>query len=266
MTALSAAETRAAATARTLADMLAVPPPHPGHAGHGPDSPRWDGQSLSSGHLGVAMLHALLARDGSSTRDRALDWFMAALREPIAAAGGAGLWHGAPAVAFALRTAGLRGSEPLLDRLDTAIAGMVTRQVSAAQERITARRRPDPGEFDLVRGLTGLGVYLLARDPQSPHLQAVLSYLVRLTAPVPVADAAASSVPGWWTGHLPDGKPEGDYHDGHSDQGMAHGIAGPLAITTPPVRTPGGRSAPGSPHGRQPRPPPSRRSDPTSSS
>lgn len=213
-----------------MADILAVPPPHPDHADHGPDSPRWDGQSLSSGHLGVAVLHALLARDGSSTRDRALDWFTAALREPIAAAGGAGLWHGTPAVAFALHTTGLPGSEPLSAHLDTDIAAMVTRQVTTAQERITARRRPEPGEFDLVRGLTGLGVYLLARDPASSHLQAVLSYLVGLTAPVPAADAAAASVPGWWTGNIPDGKPECDYHDGYSDQGMAHGISGPLAL------------------------------------
>lgn len=230
MTAPPAAGTRAAATARTLADTLADPPPHPNHADHGPDSPRWDGQSLSSGHVGIALLHARRARDGSGPWDRALTWFTAAFREPIAAAGGAGLWHGAPAVAFALHTAGLPGSEPLLARLDNAISAMANRQLAAAEERITARRRPEPGEFDLVRGLTGLGVYLLARHPTSPHLRAVLSYLVELTAPVPAADTAGASVPGWWTGHLPHGKPERDYRDGHSDQGMAHGITGPLAL------------------------------------
>ncbi|GAA3428757.1 lanthionine synthetase C family protein [Streptosporangium nondiastaticum] len=230
MTAPPATKVRAAAAARALADALAVPPPHPDHADHGPDSPRWDGQSLSSGHLGIALLHALRARDGFGTWPRTLAWLAAAVREPVAAAGGAGLWHGTPALAFTLHTAGIPGSEPLLARLDAAITAMVSRQITAAEERITARRRPDPGEFDLVRGLTGLGVYLLARHPGSPHLRAVLSYCARLTTPVPAADAAAASVPGWWTGHHPAGKPKSDYHDGHSDQGMAHGIAGPLAL------------------------------------
>lgn len=223
----------AAAVARTFADELAVPPPHPDHADHSPGSPRWNGQSLSSGHLGVVLLHAVRARDGHDTWERARAWFAAAVREPIAASGGAGLWHGAPAVAFTLHAGGLPGSRPLLARLDAAVAAMVTRQINAAYARISARRRPEPGEFDLVRGLTGLGAYLLARDPTSPHLRAVLSYLVQLTHPLPVAYAAGSAalaVPGWWTGHLPQDKPERHYRDGHGDQGMAHGITGPLAL------------------------------------
>ncbi|WP_433177340.1 lanthionine synthetase C family protein [Actinoallomurus sp. CA-150999] len=230
MITLSSIESRAATAAQELADTLAVPPPHLEHADHGPDSPRWHGQSLSQGHAGIAVLHALRARDGSGTWERALVWFTAAVREPLAAAGGAGLWHGAPAVAFALHTAPIPGNELLLTRLDAAITAMVTRQVAAADARITARQRPEPGEFDLVRGLTGLGVYLLARHPGSPHLDAVLRYLVRLTEPVPADDTAAMIVPGWWTGHVPDGKPTHDYQDGHSDQGMAHGITGPLAL------------------------------------
>ncbi|GII90618.1 hypothetical protein Ssi02_08490 [Sinosporangium siamense] len=91
-------------------------------------------------------------------------------------------------------------------------------------------RRPSPGEFDLVRGLTGLGVYFLRRDPTGPHLREVLGYLVRLTAPIPAEDSAGTCTPGWWTGHLPEGRPAIDFAHGHSDQGMAHGIAGPLAL------------------------------------
>jgi lantibiotic biosynthesis protein len=230
MTVSSATTPRADKTARMLADALAVAPPHPSHADHSPDSPRWDGQSLSSGHIGIALLHGLRARVDAGPWERALAWFTAAVREPIAAAGGAGLWHGAPAVAFTLHTADFPGSERLLARLDAVIDAMVTRQVAAAEQRIAARRRPEPGEFDLLRGLTGLGVYLLARNPASPHLLAILSYLARLAEPIPTADAAAQAVPGWWTNHITKGRPEHDYSDGHSDQGIAHGITGPLAL------------------------------------
>ncbi|WP_018655671.1 lanthionine synthetase C family protein [Actinomadura flavalba] len=223
-------QTHLASVAAALADALAVPPPQPAHADHTPSSPRWDGQSLSSGHLGVTLLHALRARDGSAGWERPARWFAAAVREPIAAAGGAGLWHGAPALAFTLRAARLPGSEPLLAHLDAVVAAMVTRQIEAAERRIAARQRPEPGEYDLVRGLTGLGVHLLTGDPASPHLRAVLSYLVDLTVPVPADDEPSSDVPGWWTRYIPHGKTARDYGEGHSDNGMAHGITGPLAF------------------------------------
>ncbi|MFB9965113.1 lanthionine synthetase C family protein [Sinosporangium siamense] len=214
-----------------LADALAVPPPQSADAGEGPDSPRWDGQSLSCGHSGIALLHGIRALDGHGPWTRAAEWFIAAVREPIAGAGGAGLWHGAPALAFALHTAVRPGdADQHLNRLDVVISAMTDRQIKRADERMAEGRRPSPGEFDLVRGLTGLGVYFLRRDPTGPHLREVLGYLVRLTAPIPAEDSAGTCTPGWWTGHLPEGRPAIDFAHGHSDQGMAHGIAGPLAL------------------------------------
>ncbi|WP_143020225.1 hypothetical protein [Sinosporangium album] len=108
-----------------------------------------------------------------------------------------------------------------LNRLDGVISAMAARQIKRADERMAAGRRPSPGEFDLVRGLIGLGVYFLRRDPTGPYLREVLGYLVRLTAPIRAADSAGTRAPGWWTGHLPEGRPATRFADGHSDQGMA---------------------------------------------
>jgi len=217
------------ARSERLAGTLASPP-YPAEADDGPGSPRWDGQSLSSGHAGIAILHGIRARAGHGRWSRAADWLAAAVREPVAGAGGAGLWHGAPAIAFALHTAVPRQADRHLTQLDSFIAAMAERQVHSAYKRMAERRRPLPGEFDLVRGLTGLGVYFLRRDPAHPCLRSILGYMVQLTAPVPADDAAGISVPGWWTRHLPAGRPTVPFTDGHSDQGMAHGISGPLAL------------------------------------
>ncbi|WP_223168001.1 lanthionine synthetase C family protein [Nonomuraea sp. SYSU D8015] len=215
-----------------LAAALAVPPPPDPAAGYDPDSPRWHGQSLSVGAPGIAILHGIRALDGAADWAPARAWLACALREYLAAGGGAGLWHGAPAVAFALHTATPPDqNRHLLQRLDAAIVPMVHRRLEEAGRRLDARLRPLPGEFDLVNGLTGLGAYLLHRAPRHVEaLREVLAYLVWLTQPVPADDAAGADAPGWWTPHLPAGHPGRPFADGHSDQGIAHGICGPLAL------------------------------------
>jgi hypothetical protein len=213
-----------------LADDLAFPPPYT-RSGYGPDSPRWNGQSLSDGAAGIVLLHGLRSRTGHADWDRVRAWLARAVRDDLSAGDGAGLWHGAPAVAFALLAAAPPGEgEQLLERLDTAVDHMIRRRLDAAHARIDSARRPSPGEFDLVRGLTGLGAYLLRRRPGSPLLREILGYLVRLAEPLQADDPAGSIVPGWWTHHLPAGKPAERLRDGHADNGMAHGIAGPLAL------------------------------------
>jgi hypothetical protein len=76
--------------------------------------------------------------------------------------------------------------------------------------------------------LTGLGAYLLHRDLGGELVRRVLDYLVRLTEAVPARDAAGVDAPGWWTNDPPASQP--CLHGGHADLGMAHGIAGPLAL------------------------------------
>jgi hypothetical protein len=216
----------AQAVAARLTDALATPPvPQPGDD-RSPTSPRWRGQSLSKGAAGVAVLHGVRAHTGIGSWERVHQWLACATHEALSAGPGAGLWHGAPAVAFALSTATPSGRYARArERLDTAVTTLARTRLDAAATRLAAAQRPALAEFDLVRGLTGLGAYLLHRAPGSSLFREVLAYLVRLTEPVPAADSAGTAAPGWWTGDIPPGRPVDDFRDGHADLGMAHGIA-----------------------------------------
>lgn len=223
--------------AARLSDALAIPPPFDFGQDWSPSSPRWRDQSLSKGAAGVAVLHGVRAQQGYGSDDRVHAWLACATRDGLGADGGAGLWFGAPAVAFAVAIAGPDRYPQALARLDDAVAGYVRRRLQAAHDRINACKRPSLSEFDLVRGLTGHGAYLLRRDPRGPLLAGVLSYLVRLTEPVGAADEAGHSVPGWWTADVPATGTDGrDFTAGYADVGMAHGISGPLTLLAHAMR------------------------------
>lgn len=138
-----------------------------------------------------------------------------------------GLHRGAPAVAFALHLAGQPGYAAALTTLDEHIGDLTRSRLTRAHHRLDEGQLPALGEYDLIRGLTGIGVYLLSRHAGSELLSAVLSYLVRLTEPV--ADSGRT-LPGWWTGHAPDDRPSPRWPGGHANLGLAHGVAGPLAL------------------------------------
>jgi hypothetical protein len=86
---------------------------------------------------------------------------------------------------------------------------------------------PALAEFDAIRGLTGIGVLLLRRETHTELTRAVLAYLVRLTEPLTLH---GEPVPGWWSDLAPSGKASPDYPEGHANNGLAHGIAGPLVL------------------------------------
>ena len=218
-------------TAGRLADALAFPPPPEPDGDRSPASPRWRGQSLSKGAVGIAVLHAALAGAGLAGWDRAQDWLSCAVREELSSGPGAGLWYGAPAVAFAMTTAARPGTcQRAQAGLGTAVRRLTRTYLAAAQARMAAAARPARREYDLVNGLTGLGAYLLRQQPDSALMPEVLTYLVALTTPVAAADPAGTDAPGWWTADIPAGKPPERFHGGHADLGMAHGIGGPLAL------------------------------------
>jgi hypothetical protein len=218
----------AAAAAARLADTLAVPPPPESGDDRSPASPRWRAQSLAKGAAGIAVLHgARAAHDGG---ERVHAWLVCANREELSVGAGAGLWYGAPAVAFAVSTAAPPGQYgKALEVLDGAVATLTRARLDEACSRMAARARPSLAEFDLTRGLTGLGAYLLRRAPDSGLLRQVLAYLVQLTEPLLADDEAGLAAPGWWTSDIPPGRP-GAFDAGYADVGMAHGIAGPLAL------------------------------------
>lgn len=221
----------AQAVAARLTDALAAPPPPELGDDRSPSSPRWRGQSLSKGAAGVAVLHGVRAHAGLGGWDRVRGWLACATREDLSAGAGAGLWFGAPAVAFAVSAAAPPGTySRAMEALDAAITRLVQARLAAASARMAATLRPSLAEFDLVRGLTGLGAYLLCRAPHGKLVRQVLTYLVRLTEPLPADDQAGACAPGWWTSDVPSGQPVGAFRSGHADLGMAHGINGPLAL------------------------------------
>ncbi|MFF3400354.1 lanthionine synthetase C family protein [Streptomyces sp. NPDC002659] len=220
---------KAAAAADNLAAHLAVPPPPQGEDDFSPGSPRWRDQSLSKGAAGVAILHGLRAQHGLSGNKPLHSWLARATRDDLSAGAGAGLWFGAPAVAFTLSIAAPGRYHRAMASLDAAVAELTRTRLRAAHARIDARQRPSLYEFDLTRGLAGLGAYWLHRDPGGDLARQVLAYLVRLTEPVPADDAAGTGAPGWWTADVPSGRQDPAFTSGHANLGMAHGISGPLA-------------------------------------
>ncbi|WP_425547741.1 lanthionine synthetase C family protein [Actinocorallia longicatena] len=174
------------------------------------------GQSLAEGAAGIALLHLETGDEYA-----VLAQLEQAAEGGVTVADNASLYFGAPALAFVLAAT----DKPHLARARALAAegtGIVTRRkLEAAHRRIDQRRRPHYAEFDLIRGLTGLGV-ALRRLGDVDLLRAVLAYLVRLTEPI-------GPLPGWWC-------PSGPRRDrpgppgGHSNHGIAHGITGPLAL------------------------------------
>jgi hypothetical protein len=188
-------------------------------------------QELSEGALGLALLH--IERDDLAAARNSLDQAVAG---GVSAGGNASLFHGAPALEYVLGRAGRTGPA-VRDAVDRVVAA----RLAAARRRQAAGALPHPAEFDLIRGLTGLGALLLTRGAPSPLLHAVLAYLVSLARPVRVD---GREMPGWWS---PVGPSHAEMPGGHSDNGVAHGIAGPLAVLSlaarHDVQVPGGQDA-----------------------
>jgi hypothetical protein len=212
---------RALALATAIAGRLAQPPDTTaGERG-------WQAQSLAHGAAGIALLPIERARTSSGGWQHAHRWLTSATGAPISATDDAGLFAGAPAVAFALHAAGPGRYTGALNQLDTRVAALTHRRADQAHARIDRRDLPTLAEFDLIYGLTGIGAYLLHHAPDGNALERVLRYLVRLTEPL---RTGGETLPGWWTGHDPSFRYSPGFAGGHANLGLAHGITGPLAL------------------------------------
>ncbi|WP_198539070.1 lanthionine synthetase C family protein [Streptomyces graminilatus] len=185
-------------------------------------------QSLARGAAGIALLHVERAQRGTGSWADA-HTVLASCANGLIADEDASLYFGAPAVAFALHTASLGTGRytKALHTLDAQIDELTRRRIAAAHARIDRGERPRLGEFDLFYGLTGLGSYLLCRDPHGETLREVLTYLVRITWPL---EGDAEQLPGWWTEFDPSGSLSQDFPGGHGNLGMAHGVSGILSL------------------------------------
>jgi lantibiotic biosynthesis protein len=218
----------AAEAADYIAERLAEPIPPP------PDEP-WTAHSLAKGAAGIALLHIERAHLGYGTWRRAHSWITTAAAGEVSAAENTGLHLGAPAVAFMLHAAnaGSARYQDALTAMDSHITDLASRRTAAAMARIHRGERPDFHEYDALFGLTGIGAYLLHRDPNGSALGGILDYLVALTEPL---RADGRTLPGWWVAHGPRRETSDLFPHGHGNLGAAHGIGGPLALLARALR------------------------------
>jgi hypothetical protein len=125
--------------------------------------------------------------------------------------------------AFLLSRGGSR-YQKLLTTVDTALVPSV---LSACHRAMTRPSGIGVQDFDLISGLTGVGVYLLGRTAApGPRqaLEATLRYLVWLAG-------EENGVPRWFTpaSRMTDEMRE-RFPTGHLNCGLAHGIPGPLGL------------------------------------
>lgn len=197
---------------------------------------RWPGQSLAQGAIGIALLHIERAHLGAGSWQTAHAWVTEATRDEISAADDTGLFIGAPALAYVLHTAEADGTPrygPALSDLDAHVTALTHRRIDAAHARIDRNETGCFAEYDLLRGLTGLGAHLLAYAPGDDALGRLLAYLIRLTQPL---RTASGTVPGWWVHHDPHLTDSPAFPGGHANLGLAHGITGPLALLAQSLR------------------------------
>ncbi|MFD0551585.1 hypothetical protein ACFQ0X_22140 [Streptomyces rectiviolaceus] len=125
-------------------------------------------QDLSEGPLGIALLDI-----ESGDLPAARRHIAQAVVHGVSAGANASLFHGAPALEFVLARAGHAGRD-VRDVVDRVVDARLT----AARRRQESGVLPNLAEWDLIRGLTGLGALLLTRGAPSARLTDVLSYLV----------------------------------------------------------------------------------------
>jgi len=182
------------------------------------DSQPLDGPTLSGGLAGRALFFAevergqpQLAHGGHA--ERLIHQAALAIEEqpllPWLHAGFAGIaWS-----IERLNTLGVHSLEDM-DEIDEVLLGITSRQ-------------PWGGEYDLIRGLVGLGVYALERLPRPMATQCLEAIVQRLE------ERSTRAGPGlsWWTPphHLP-AHQRALYAEGYFNLGAAHGVPSVVAL------------------------------------
>jgi hypothetical protein len=180
--------------------------------------------SLAQGDLGIALTHLAQGSPPTVVHTHLSTALASGVTDTT---GRAGLFHGLPAVAFTLAHTPPGHYQQARVVVREHLRQMTAHRLDAAHHRIDRGDLTSFTEYDLVSGLTGVGVAVWAIDPHSSLLERVLSYLVRLTRPV---RHDGRSYPGWWVHHGPLGRLDPGFPHGHANTGMAHGIGGILSF------------------------------------
>jgi hypothetical protein len=193
--------------------------------------------SLSRGLAGTALLHARLsAIDQRFEAAAALHWTRAAQISSTGPSRAGGIFNGAGALATSLILGTPYLPEPGRHR-DSARRGcrwLAARAAVVADWLAGRRRRREAGTpwqaYDLINGLSGLGMILLAAV-QDGHCDAEPGLHAARTCLAEMIQTPDRERPGWWrpAPRHPAALTDPHNHDA-ANTGLAHGIAGPLAF------------------------------------
>lgn len=214
-------------------------------ADDGVAEPVWAELTLGSGSPGLALAFAGAARHPERQVPRAHAYLTAGTRAVSGGPGAAsGIFKGPGALAFAVLVAhrATGGYVSALARFDAYQRDLVRAVLPPVEDRPLSTI----GHYEVVRGLTGVGRYLLARaETCEEPLTAVLDHLVRLS--VGTVSHQGARVPRWWALDAPRIGSEEAFPGGHLNLGLSHGVAGPLALMAlaweQGVRVPGQQEA-----------------------
>jgi lantibiotic biosynthesis protein len=198
-----------------------------------PGRPATSLQSLA----GTALLHARLAQVSPAFEAAAhAHWTAAATSTPPPPTASPGLFTAPAGMAASLILAEnyLTDPEPQQPALRQAVRWLSAQAVAKATAHHDRLRQgqapPSWALYDVITGLTGTGRILLAaltggHDHAEPGLIAALTTLT-----IMINNPCHAPRPGWWL--PPDARPaaSGVPPSGAAETGMAHGIAGPLAL------------------------------------
>ncbi len=178
------------------------------------------GPSLAGGQAGLAVFYTWLARTRRAPQADVLAWqcLDQAIEAVATQAMNASLWGGFTGVAWAADLVGRLLDPEAEDRSEA---------VDDALLRFLSRANPWSAPYDLVVGLTGLGVYALQRYPRPLAIECLRRVVERLH------ECARHDEHGlyWWTPPAEIHQESREqYPSGRVDLGVAHGVAGVIAL------------------------------------
>lgn len=191
---------------------------------------RWSSTSVSYGNAGLAILCAALDAcfpEEGWDREGHAHLSLAATSLTTQPLRTLGLFDGLCGVAFAAWMLSRNGAryQHLLTSLDEQI---VARTLTSTTQVLAQQHGFASGQYDVISGLAGIGAYLLCRRAHPPVAQALITVLRILVC----LSEEEAGIPHWYTppGRIIQERWRGQYPDGLLNCGLAHGVAGPLAL------------------------------------
>ncbi|GAA1237401.1 hypothetical protein GCM10009578_092920 [Streptomyces rhizosphaericus] len=206
--------------------------------------------TLCYGLAGTALLHACLAEaEPGAAKTAAAHWAAAARLLGNAPPDGIHTGPGALAASLIIGTGYLPSHDPHQALLPRATAWLSARAAALARhhhQRAACADATPWAVYDAIKGLTGIGRVLLAAHSRGHRADAEPGLTAALTALTHMILTPRGSRPGWWLPaalHPPTVRVPAS---GAATTGLAHGIAGPLALLATAHRA--GHTVPGQPN------------------